>query len=141
MKVVINRCHGGFGLSEKGVYEYAKRKGVQLYPEKGSLFTTYWTVPPDDEGRVRAEAIQDSWHTSSQQDRISSNEYFTQHRIYDSDIPRDDAVLVEIVEALGPESWGDHAELKVVEIPDGVKWQIEEYDGLEWVAEAHRTWS
>ncbi len=25
-------------------------------------------------------------------------------------------------------------------IPDDVKWQIEEYDGLEWIAEKHRTW-
>jgi hypothetical protein len=28
----------------------------------------------------------------------------------------------------------------VVEIPDGVEWEIAEYDGLEWVAEKHRTW-
>ena len=27
-----------------------------------------------------------------------------------------------------------------VSIPDDVEWQIEEYDGMEWVAEAHRTW-
>jgi hypothetical protein len=32
------------------------------------------------------------------------------------------------------------AQLQVVEIPDGVEWQIEEYDGVEWVAEKHRTW-
>jgi len=36
---------------------------------------------------------------------------------------------------------GEYSELKVVEIPDDVKWQLEEYDGLEWVAEKHRTWS
>jgi len=28
-----------------------------------------------------------------------------------------------------------------VEIPDDVKWHIHEYDGLEHVAEDHRTWS
>jgi hypothetical protein len=27
-----------------------------------------------------------------------------------------------------------------VDIPDDVKWEIEEYDGNEWVAEVHRTW-
>jgi len=31
--------------------------------------------------------------------------------------------------------------LKIVDIPDGVEWEIEEYDGMEWVAEKHRTWS
>jgi hypothetical protein len=44
---------------------------------------------------------------------------------------------VKAVEEL-PEK--DSKPLKVVEIPDGVKWQIEEYDGSEWVAEKHRTW-
>jgi hypothetical protein len=29
----------------------------------------------------------------------------------------------------------------VVEIPDGIEWSIQEYDGLEWVAEKHRTWA
>lgn len=32
-------------------------------------------------------------------------------------------------------------DLKIVEVPDGIKWQIEEYDGWEHVAEAHQTWS
>jgi len=35
---------------------------------------------------------------------------------------------------------GTYSDLKVVEIPDGVNWYIEEYDGLEHVAERHRTW-
>ena len=36
---------------------------------------------------------------------------------------------------------GNHANLKIVEIPGDVKWHVEEYDGNEWVAEDHRTWS
>jgi hypothetical protein len=35
---------------------------------------------------------------------------------------------------------GAHANLKIVEVPPDVEWQIEEYDGNEWVAEKHRTW-
>jgi hypothetical protein len=45
-----------------------------------------------------------------------------------------------VVLELGEAANGRCAELKVVEIPDDVEWQIEEYDGLEWVAEKHRTW-
>jgi hypothetical protein len=30
--------------------------------------------------------------------------------------------------------------LLIVEVPADVDWYIEEYDGLEWVAEKHRTW-
>lgn len=48
--------------------------------------------------------------------------------------------LVECVETLGKEANGYLADLKVVEIPDDVDWQIEEYDGVEWVSEKHRTW-
>ena len=61
-------------------------------------------------------------------------------KVYDFEIPREDPVLVEIVEEMGSESGGCFSDLKVVEIPDGVEWQIDEYDGLEWVAERHRTW-
>lgn len=57
------------------------------------------------------------------------------------EMQRDDPVLVKIVEDLGAEANGDYAKLKVVEIPDDVDWAIGEYDGKEWVAEKHRTWS
>ena len=33
-----------------------------------------------------------------------------------------------------------NANLKMVEIPDDVEWEIADYDGKEWVAEKHRTW-
>lgn len=58
----------------------------------------------------------------------------------DRDLPRDDPILIEIVEQLGDLSFGPFAELLVVEIPNDVKWQIEEYDGREWIAEQHRVW-
>lgn len=53
---------------------------------------------------------------------------------------RDDANLIQVVEQLGKRSWGDHAELLVVDIPDDVDWCIEDYDGREWIAERHRVW-
>jgi hypothetical protein len=53
---------------------------------------------------------------------------------------RSDPALVDAVESLREEANGTFAELKVVEIPDDVKWHIAEYDGMEWVAENHRKW-
>ena len=58
---------------------------------------------------------------------------------YYYDLPRDCPVLVSMVEN-GPVN-GQYADLKVVEIPDDVNWFIYEYDGIEHVAERHRTWS
>jgi len=54
---------------------------------------------------------------------------------------RADKTLIAAVEKVGlKESSGEYAELKIVEIPDDVEFTIEEYDGLEWIAEKHRTW-
>jgi hypothetical protein len=48
--------------------------------------------------------------------------------------------LVRVVEELGIAANGWAANLGIVEIPEGISWYIEEYDGFEWVAESHRTW-
>ena len=60
---------------------------------------------------------------------------------YHWEIARDDPMLVHTVLRLGAAANTPYSKLKVVEIPDGVTWTIHEYDGLEWIAEAHRTWS
>ena len=60
---------------------------------------------------------------------------------YDRDIPRDDPILIKVIQELGDAADGFVADLKIVDIPDDVDWYIEEYDGNEWVAERHRTWS
>ena len=59
-------------------------------------------------------------------------------KVRDHRIPRDDTDLVALVEKGGADT--RYSRLVVIEIPDGVDWQIEEYDGLEHIAEAHRTW-
>ena len=64
----------------------------------------------------------------------------TDDKWYERDIPRDDPYLIKIVRDLGMAANGTHANLKIVEVPPDVEWQIEEYDGNEWVAEKHRIW-
>jgi len=57
------------------------------------------------------------------------------------DIPRDSPILLKVIDELGVEKTsGPHANLKVIEIPDGVKWHIADYDGMEHIAEDHRQW-
>jgi hypothetical protein len=56
------------------------------------------------------------------------------------DIPRHDPALVEVVEELGPVANGLFAQLAIVEIPDGIEYIIDDYDGMETVAEQHRRW-
>lgn len=59
----------------------------------------------------------------------------------DYQIDRDDPYLVRVVQELGEAAADKYSQLKIVEIPADVDWQIDEYDGHEWVAEKHRTWS
>lgn len=64
------------------------------------------------------------------------------YETYDDDFKRDDPILIGIIEEYGEKICsGAHCKLKIVEIPDDVDFVIEEYDGLEWVSEKHRTWS
>ena len=53
---------------------------------------------------------------------------------------RDHPLLVRVVEEMGAAADGVLAILKVVEVPDGVEYEIEECNGVEHVAEKHRTW-
>ena len=65
----------------------------------------------------------------------------TDENFYHWDIPRDCPDLVAMVEEGGTDVDGIYSELKVVDVPDDVNWFIHEYDGMEHVAERHRTWS
>jgi hypothetical protein len=143
MKVVINTCHGGFGLSHAAVLAYAKRKGITLYPEKGAYsnienytYYTYYTVPPEK----RVPSLPEPWLSNSLEVRKAHIAAVAKETLYYRDIPRNDPDLVAVVEEMGNAAGAEFAELKVVDIPDDVQFEIAEYDGLEWVAEKHRTW-
>jgi hypothetical protein len=140
VKVVINRCFGGFGLSHEAVMRYFEIKGITVYPEQGKNYWklwTYWTVKPED--RIESKEDED-FYKMPIEDRAAYNKAHSEQTIYERDIERNDPALVQAVEELGDKANGAHAELAVVEIPDDVDYRIEEYDGREHIAEAHRTW-
>lgn len=61
--------------------------------------------------------------------------------LYSYDL-RSDAMIISLFEEFGSErSSGGYSRLKLIEIPDDVEYTVEEYDGIEWIAEVHRTWS
>ena len=133
MKIVINDCYGGFALSDAAMYRYAEIKGITVYVE-GS---TFYTVPADQ----RVKDLAGNWVDHSEEEIQEYNKRCTEEVLYCRDMNRNDSTLIQVVEELGSAANGDFAALKVVEIPDDVQWEIEEYDGSEWIAEKHRTWS
>lgn len=118
MKVVINRCHGGFSISIEAAKfmaalgnERARRELDLFSQSKDERWYGYGSVDeprPDDKG---------------------GHEYY-----------RADPDLIAAVETLGDKASGDLSQLKIVEIPDDVNWEIEEHAGVEWIAEQHSTW-
>jgi hypothetical protein len=113
MKIVINKYYGGFGLSDKAI---DRLKELEYEAPEG-----YRTI---------------------EQDRVPEEYGYKSEKYWGlSDIPRDNPLLVQVVEELGSKADRWLAKLKVVEIPDSVVWEIEEYDGTEWIREVSRTWS
>ena len=141
MKVVINSKHGGFRLSDEAILRYAELKGLKVWVEQDAKFkflTHHWTVPPEERMSFPENAV---GATLPMDERQALNKKYGSQQIYERDMDRDDPILVQVVEELGDRCRTQVSSPKVVEIPDDVEWTIEEYDGLEWVAEVHRTWS
>jgi len=121
MKVAINTCFGGFGISNLAFEKLLERKGI-----------TFDKVPAKYPIRGNDS---DYYKAGSEQ---SDATYLSEYEFYEQ---RNDPDLIAVIEELGKDSWGWASELSIVDIPDDVEWHIHEYDGLEHVAENHRTWS
>ena len=52
---------------------------------------------------------------------------------YDRDIPRNDPILVQVVEELGEKASNAFSNLRMIALPAGTKYRIDEYDGFETV--------
>lgn len=128
-KIVINTCYGGFGLSHEAVLRYAELVGLSLSWQIDDISTRIYK----QKAVVDNPSVLVHYYTSMQH----TDENYWSGR----DIVRDDTRLVQVIEELGSEANGRFASLVVVEIPDDVEWQIEEYDGFEHIAEKHRTWN
>lgn len=135
MKIVVNRGYGGFSLSPEGVESYYALKGRKAYHFTGHGRGEYKPWVPGQ----RTTLFFTSFDIPNPND-VGEAELWDKHFLDSRPKDRSDRDLVAVVEALWEKSWGACARLGVVEVPDGVDWEIEEYDGNEWVSEVHRKW-
>lgn len=112
MKVVINKCHGGFSVSHKCV----------MYMR---------SISPD--GERFDTLVGEEWYTDEKGEVIFRPPYLG----YGYDLPgvdRNHPILVQAVETLGEEANGANARLEIVEIPDNCNFVVSEVknsDGVE----------
>lgn len=141
MKIVINRCYGGFGLSAEAIKMYLKKKGKECY---FYIKTKYKHTHGFDEYKKVTDVSDSIFYSVVTEDLGKTTEtlakidgiYFSEY-----EIERTDKDLISVVEELGVEkASGKHASLEVVEIPDDIQYEIEEYDGIESIHEVHRRW-
>ena len=121
MKVAINTCFGGFGISDEAFEKLLDRKGI-----------AFDKVEPEHKSLISGVTYYAAGHSGD-------DEYYLSE--YDFCSNRSDPDLIAVIEEMKAEANSWAADIRIVEIPDDVKWHIHEYDGLEHVAEDHRTWS
>jgi len=138
-EIVINRCFGGFNVSDLA-YEELIKLGIPVreYEEEPSNPKTglYDIRVLNNEGRV----IFDRKLTTEDKDIGGS---ISGQRYWDIwiDKDRENPLLIKVVKKLGKKASGFCANLKIVKIPDDIEYKIEEYDGLESVEEKHKSWN
>ena len=90
MEIILNKCYGGFGISDEAMDMYFERTGRKISRYCNNL--------------------------------------------------RNDPILISIVKDLGTKANGSASKLVVVDIPDGLDYVIDEYDGIETLHERVTCW-
>jgi len=142
MKIVINKCFGGFCLSDKAVEMIMKRKGFDCFRYAHTKYKHSDGVNEFERREDNSENKMFPIIYYSVKDLGEKVNELPDDVVWDNDnISRDDVDLIAVVEELGKEAGSKVSDLVVVEIPDGVTWTIQDYDGVESIHEAHRIWT
>ena len=138
MKVILNNCYGGFGVSKAAYIRYAQLKGIDLHQ--------YERVNDYGEKlkykKVSLNKELDSLESNFTIEDLgeSPKKITDKQSLYLDEDHRTDPVLIQVVEELGEDANGSFSDLEVVDIPDDMKWYISDYDGIETLHEEHRSW-
>lgn len=146
-KVAIGPKTCGLQLNPAGLRELRRRRGQETWyyeavfsESKPLTLVHYRLVPQEEEGLAGHSHAQP--YGAFLGETVSTDEEARSHRLYGHrEVEnRTDADLLDMIENL-KEGWF-RAEVKAVEIPDGIEWYVrEDEDGSESVHEFHRSWS
>lgn len=128
MKLVINKCYGGFGVSIAAMKAmFGKCEHVKAHEP------------------ISYYGSREKW-----EEDLNGNHHNREYRYFDErgwpvtdehrEESRDCPVLVATVESMGKDASSSLSKLRVVSIPDGVDYEIDQYDGVESIHEKHESW-
>lgn len=137
-KVILNKCYGGFCVSKEAYELYAKKKGLDLFcyeldikdirhhiykytKEDNGLFINFFTKDFGNNVEI-------------------TDEDYKKYNLYLDTRHREDPILIEVIEELGKKANGRCGKLKIVEIPDGLDYVIDDYDGIETLHQRVQEW-
>ena len=103
MKIVLNKSHGGFTLSDGATRHLAALKSIPLFERDCEFWTEFYL---DAAHEVPFMAC---------------------------DLSRTDPDLIAVVEEFGPLANGRSSSLEVREMHSGQLYRIRNYDGKEWL--------
>jgi len=124
-KVVYNACFGGFSIADKAIV-WMRKQDADNWDE----------VTEEDIEQADNATVSGEYYDGGSGPKKDHHDVLR--------FPRDNRLLALVVvgetEYEGPVS-GQCADLRVAEVPDGVEWTIDEYDGSETVEQQSLTFS
>lgn len=135
MKIAINKCYGGFGVSTEALKKLIalNSKTVEVHKED-----EYFVGSRKEEAYGKAVDAGDGYLKDG-----FVNVLYKDGKIYSFNAAeeyRSDPALIQVIEEMGDAANEKWSKIKIIEIPDGTSYEISDYDGMERVEERHQAW-
>lgn len=128
MKIILNKCFGGFGLSTEAYKLYAEKIGKEIYEYYQDYKKGFDYFIKGSGGLCKHYFTKDF----GEEIKLNDEEY-NKYCLYLSDEKRTDKILIEVVEELKERANNGCSDLEIIEIPDNCYYKINEYDGVETI--------
>jgi len=135
MEIAVNKCYGGFKLSEEAILELIKMNSDLVKKSKLSE----WEKDGLDFSS-RLELFKDGFRKHRFYHLLEKDgEIYSYDRAYNYK-NRTHQDLIKVIKKLKNKVNTSVSKIEIIQIPDDVDWEIDKYDGIESIHEKHRSW-